>query len=235
MTTLAFTENTWGHEVTSFQFGVTGRQRLPSTKHSGSLETQEIDWCWIYRYMDSSCISTLSLVCRSSHYLIVLVRLVFLETWPVSWPDWRIPTLCPVVLCWSGPPCVCRPTKGPPLGWPWSSSPLLPGTGAWSLSGRTLWSRCSKPERWNGRILSRVVTEQQQQQQQVRPHLSLRQEVPHERSLHCVFQLAVFKDEEGGFSPHLQGHLLHPLRRHFHHLKQTQRGSFLSSLVKRTV
>lgn len=42
MTTLGFTENTRGHEVTSFQFGVTGDERLSSTKHSGSLEKQTI-------------------------------------------------------------------------------------------------------------------------------------------------------------------------------------------------
>lgn len=61
------------------------------------------------------------------------------------------------------------------------------------------------------------------QQRQVRPHLSLRQEVGHERTLHCIFQLTVLKDEEGRFPPQLQGHLLHPLRRHFHHLKKMAR------------
>lgn len=40
--TAGFTENTRGHEVTSFQFGVTGDDRLSSTKHSGSLQTQTI-------------------------------------------------------------------------------------------------------------------------------------------------------------------------------------------------
>lgn len=42
MMTAGFTENTRGHEVTSFQFGVTGDERLSSTKHSGSLQTQTI-------------------------------------------------------------------------------------------------------------------------------------------------------------------------------------------------
>lgn len=65
------------------------------------------------------------------------------------------------------------------------------------------------------------------QQQQVRPHLPLRQEVRHERALHCIFQLTVFKDEEGGLPPQLQGHVLHPFCRHFHHLKERQRGWFL--------
>lgn len=43
MTTLAFTKNTRGHEVTSLQFGVTGDERLSPTEHSGSLETQAVD------------------------------------------------------------------------------------------------------------------------------------------------------------------------------------------------
>lgn len=42
MTALGFTENTRGHEVTSFQLGVTGDERLSSTEHSGSLEMQTI-------------------------------------------------------------------------------------------------------------------------------------------------------------------------------------------------
>lgn len=59
-------------------------------------------------------------------------------------------------------------------------------------------------------------------------HLPLRQEVSHERPLHCVLQLAVFEDNEGRLPSELQGHLLHPLCRHFHDLRGKHRCSVLT-------
>lgn len=58
-------------------------------------------------------------------------------------------------------------------------------------------------------------------------HLSLGQEVGHERSLHGVLQLAVFEDDQGRFASKLQGHLLHPLSRHPHHLEEGKQFSLI--------
>lgn len=60
------------------------------------------------------------------------------------------------------------------------------------------------------------------------PHLSLGQEVGHESSLHGVLQLAVFEDDQGGFSSEFKGHLLHPLGRHSHHLEEETPFGFMS-------
>lgn len=54
-------------------------------------------------------------------------------------------------------------------------------------------------------------------------HLSLCQEVGHECAPHCVLQLTVFEDEERRFPSKLQGHLLHPLSRHFHDLSANRK------------